>query len=462
MPRVIPGPTGPSGPGPAPTGPQGPTGPTAATGPSGPAAPPAPSPVTAGSPYRHLGNTDRNSFKQAMSRTVAGPVPFLAELDGMYDELAARGVTRLAPPMSWMECKNSTYPTCGVPTRCRNPWSVTGAGDAGQSGRWAAYSSYRAAAAAWADLVVNGSPYRSARSIAEFIHIYAPASDNNDEARYVQVIVDGANALPVDGSQPLPQPQPQTVDVVAVIVGGQPTNTDYGFKAPTDLPYYDYFVNHGGTAHEHTGIDATGQIGEPLYSPIDGTVVCAGTGVGQGAHGSSCAAFPFTLGANTGSSGRFEIVTDDGQRSLILGHVQRCLVPLGARVTAGQEVALMGGMNGPHVHIEARIWQGGDYTIVDPRQAFGGGPLPIKRLPVPQPSEIDNPVTVKVVRDGLPVRQRADPAAPEVDTPFKAGDTFQATHTIIGVDNRWWWVGVHDGRVPMDGTEGPLMVRGAA
>lgn len=251
-------------------------------------------------------------------------------------------------------------------------------------------------------------------------------------------------------------------DVITTIVGGAATNTDYGFKAPTDLPYYEYFVNHGGTAHQHTGIDATGWIGEPLFSPIDGTVVCAGINIGPGAHGSGCAAFAFTLGAPTGSSGRFEIITDDGQRSLILGHVQRSLQPVGARVTAGQQVALMGGYDGPHVHVEARIWQGGDYTIVDPRQAFGGGPLPVvyaERIPTPQPADFTNSWRVVATRDGVPVMQSTASGAPKVGPDLKSGEDFRAVGILIGEDNKPWWISSRSARVPLDGTEGPLKLK---
>lgn len=251
-------------------------------------------------------------------------------------------------------------------------------------------------------------------------------------------------------------------DIVAVIVGGQPTNTDYGFKSPTDLPYYAYFEGHGGTRWQHTGIDATGWIGQPLYSPIAGTVVCGGTGVGAGAHGSSCAAFEFTLGAKTGSSGRFEIVTDDGVRSLILGHVQRSLVGVGQRVSAGQEVALMGGENGPHCHIEARIWRNGDYTIVDPRQAFGGGPLPVayaERLDwLPKPSEWDGGQLVSITRDGVKLLQRARKDSAEVASPFGKGESFKAVAIVYTVDeDAHYWVTLTGTRVPIEGTSSTLL-----
>lgn len=258
------------------------------------------------------------------------------------------------------------------------------------------------------------------------------------------------------GTSPLPPPQPPRPvgDVIATIMGGVLYSDDYGFKAPTDLPYYGYFVGHGGRSDQHTGIDVTGQVGQLLYSPIHGTVVCAGTDNGEGAYGSSCAAYTYTLGEATSSSGRFEILADNGTRSLILGHVLRSLVPVGTHVSPGQAVAELGGMNGPHVHVESRLWRNGDYTIVDPRQAFGdvllsaiyASPVPYERGP-DQPSKI-----VVVTADSVPVRQRADPAAPETQAPLAAGDEFAANAQVVGVDGAWWWLTTRNNRVPVRGT----------
>lgn len=170
-----------------------------------------------------------------------------------------------------------------------------------------------------------------------------------------------------------PAPNPPQ-DIVAVITGGRHTDASYGFKSPTDLGFYDYFVGHGGTAHEHTGIDASLPLGSTLYSPIEGTIVCTRTGPEAGAWGSGCAAFS---DAN-GGAGRVEILADDGKRSLILGHCQACLVKVGTKVKIGQPVAKSGGYNGNHVHIEAREYVGGStlYMIRDPRKLFPSGPAP--------------------------------------------------------------------------------------
>lgn len=427
-----------------------------------PAPVPAPIPVvvTGSSPYRELGNTTREAFKQAMSRTVAGAVPFAGDLDAMYDELALRGVTRLAPPMSWMECKNSTWPTCGVPTRCRNPWSVTGEGDAGSSGRWASYSSYRVAARVWADLVINGSPYRSARSIADFIHIYAPASDNNDEAAYVNVIVEGVNALPLSGDAP-PKPKP-TGDVLYLLYGGKPfaITASYGQLVTWRCDgCYDYFADYGLDTRHHWAYDVSAAAGEgaPLYAPFDGTVVCAGTGIGRGAWGTGCAAFPRLNnygGKPAGQgAGRLELLHADGDRSLILGHVLSSRPRAGDRVKAGDLIGQQGGMNASHVHVEGRYANG--TRIGDPRKLFGGGPLQdayADPVEIAQPDDVPPFVTVRAIR-ATPVLQRGNPASSKILPDLAAGDTFFAQHQVLGGDGRWYYVGRLLGRVAVADTE---------
>jgi murein DD-endopeptidase MepM/ murein hydrolase activator NlpD len=240
-------------------------------------------------------------------------------------------------------------------------------------------------------------------------------------------------------------------DIVAIIVGNQPTDDSFGFKAPTDLPYYGYFEGHGGHANQHTGIDATTSIGQPLFTPIAGTVVCAGSDNGPGAWQTGCAGFADTVGHG---AGRVEILAEDGRRSLILGHCSRTVVQVGQSVNTGDQVAEAGGMNGPHVHVETRVWDGSDYTIVDPRSAFADllGPGYAPRVPIPQPSDQEPFVLVTATADGVPVLQRADPTSPAVRAPLQQGETFEAQYLVYGVDRRWYWVSTLGSRIPVAGT----------
>lgn len=160
--------------------------------------------------------------------------------------------------------------------------------------------------------------------------------------------------------EPVPVPVPD-VDPLAVIAGGAYPPVTYGFKAPAAGPFYDYFAGHGGNANQHTGVDIALAYGATVYSPIAGTVVCTGSGKGQGAWGTGCAAFRDTgdagpEGADRGV-GRVEILAEDGKHSVIFGHARQCLVALGAKVKPGDPVCTTGGMLGNHIHLEVRVWR---------------------------------------------------------------------------------------------------------
>ena len=205
--------------------------------------------------------------------------------------------------------------------------------------------------------------------------------DGHTQRQYLQdldalrIIIDraaGIEPAPLPDPTPPVKPKPPE-DIVRVITGNRVTDSSYGFKSPTDLPYYSYFEGHGGHANQHTGIDAMVPLSSTLYAPFDGTVVCTRTGDPGGAWGTGCAAFADEM---TRGAGRVELLHQDGKRSLVLGHCQACLVPRGARVETGQPIAKSGGMNAPHVHIEAREYVGGAtiYMLRDPRQLFASGP----------------------------------------------------------------------------------------
>ena len=188
------------------------------------------------------------------------------------------------------------------------------------------------------------------------------------------------------GATPAPKPEP-AADPLVTIIGGPLPAIDYGWGADAGLHYYAYFdAAHGNPRGNidtaHPGIDIPIPVGTVLHSPGPGVVTCAGTGVGMGSWGTSCAAFADTL---NGGAGRGEILLDTGG-SLILGHCRTSLVSVGQRVTTGQPVAKSSGMNGPHVHVEARVWHDADhcprspdYCLIDPRKALAGLGGPVQR-----------------------------------------------------------------------------------
>jgi hypothetical protein len=117
-------------------------------------------------------------------------------------------------------------------------------------------------------------------------------------------------------------------------------------------------------------------------------------------------------------------------------------------------------MNGPHCHVEAREYnRDATYIIRDPRKLFadvtGGTVEPdyAQRVPIPQPSEFDVSATVRVMRDGVPVLQRADLGAAKVAKDLPRGEEFEAVYQVIGNDKRIYWVTRLGSRVPVEGTQ---------
>ncbi|MCC6382635.1 MAG: hypothetical protein IT304_08990 [Dehalococcoidia bacterium] len=107
----------------------------------------------------------------------------------------------------------------------------------------------------------------------------------------------------------------------------------------------------------------------------------------------------------------------------------------------------------------------GDYCIVDPISTLTarvvGRPVPTPqpsypdRLPISQPEEFDNTVTVYALRDGVPVLQGASLAMPKVGPDLKQGEDFEATYQMVGLDGRRYWVSTRRARVPVEGTHSP-------
>ena len=257
-------------------------------------------------------------------------------------------------------------------------------------------------------------------------------------------------------------------DVLERLFGGRvyDISAGYGQLVTWSCPgCYDYQAAYGLDTQHHYAYDVAARAGDgaPLYAPIAGTVVCAGTGVGGGAWGTGCAAFDRLNnygGSVSGTGhGRLELLHEDGDRSLIIGHVLSSRVRVGDRVAPGDLIGYQGGMNGSHVHLEGRY--AGGTRIGDPRVLFPGAeaggttPAPAPkadRLPIPQPEEFETSVTVTVVADELPVLQRADESGAVVADPLVKGDTFEAVYQVVGNDGRIYWVSKFSGRVPVEGT----------
>lgn len=366
---------------------------------------PAPSPATVApsSAFRTLGNTTLAAATAALSRSVnAAPSPMAREAEAVWREASAKGLGRLALAMVWHETKNhtwncSTAPQPCVPLAARNPYAMTGRGPQGQTGRWAVYASYAEATRVWCEKLLDpAGPYRTATTVADLIAIYSPASDGNDESLYARTVCREINALPLAGVSPAPAQR----DPLDVIMGATPCASAYGFLADLGLPYYQYGVGHGTTRPtQHTGIDLCAPYGTRLHSPIAGTVVCRGS-EGTPLWGQRCGAYQDFGDGSSGpvhGVGNLTIMADSGVTKLTLGHMREVAVRLGDRVAPGQYVGTMGGMNGPHVHVETAIQKAGSYWLVDPREQLRRETRPA--APAPADNPFRRPVLLDLVDD---------------------------------------------------------------
>jgi murein DD-endopeptidase MepM/ murein hydrolase activator NlpD len=92
------------------------------------------------------------------------------------------------------------------------------------------------------------------------------------------------------------------------------------------------FGSRWGT--QHMGLDIAAPIGTPIHVPLAGTVISSGPASGFGLW--------------------VRVQHDDGTIT-VYGHINRSLVSVGQRVSAGQEIAEVGNRGqttGPHLHIE--------------------------------------------------------------------------------------------------------------
>lgn len=211
--------------------------------------------------------------------------------------------------------------------------------------------------------------------------------------------------------------------------GPPPTSQDFG---PTDFSrfvhpeWYTYALEYGFTEPGHTGLDVAIPAGTPLYAPMDSTVICAGTGNGNGED--SCAAFLSSYGGAT--SGRLQLKLPNGDM-LILGHVNESLVRPGDQVKAGQEVGISGGMNGDHVHVEYRTRDattGSGWRLLNPHGPLDGvaitvTPGPARTVtPMTQPTPTTEPTAPSASPEAIPdASPEASPdaspdASPEVSS----------------------------------------------
>ncbi|WPB73848.1 peptidoglycan DD-metalloendopeptidase family protein [Archangium violaceum] len=105
------------------------------------------------------------------------------------------------------------------------------------------------------------------------------------------------------------------------------------------------------TGNMHSGIDFTLPFNSPIYSPVGGTVVCAGDGSSCVWHGGPCQDLPVC-----GFRHEISLTVQAGDYIVIFGHLNELAsgLKVGDTVFPGQLLAYSGSMNGPHLHFEIR------------------------------------------------------------------------------------------------------------
>ncbi|MGH2559992.1 MAG: peptidoglycan DD-metalloendopeptidase family protein [Thermomicrobiales bacterium] len=209
-----------------------------------------------------------------------------------------------------------------------------------------------------------------------------------------------------------------------ILINGAPPILSQEF-GPTDFSvyvrpeWYSYALDYGFNQPGHTGLDVAIAANTPLYAPLDGTIICAGTGNGTGED--SCAAFLSSYGGPT--SGRLQLKLPNGDM-LILGHVNVSIVQPGAQIRAGQQIGLSGSMNGDHVHVEYRVRDASTrsgWRIIDPRGPLSGietVPTPAGPIIVPTMAPTGAPTATMASEDATPSSPTSgSPSPPTTGSP---------------------------------------------
>lgn len=183
---------------------------------------------------------------------------------------------------------------------------------------------------------------------------------------------------------------------VSAIWGGSSDRKIIGDFKATVGPYYKHAVTFklSESTSTHTGIDISGKEGDPVFSPVEGTIVCAGyhdrpvylinSGFKSGTTADPApigcgAANDYSAGGGYGcthrgdppkyGAGTIAIAIKGTQDVLVLGHMAESKVTLGQTVRPGDMVGTVGCMNSWHTHVEYYTTGGdgpGGYRLVDP------------------------------------------------------------------------------------------------
>jgi hypothetical protein len=146
--------------------------------------------------WRDLGDTTFAAFRDALA---AARSPLLSEADSCY--AAGRPHTRLLLAQLAGE---SRYGTAGLATTGgHNPLGLRPRNGSG----FAAFPTWTAAVAFWHDKILDPAyAYAATITLEDYVHVYAPAGDGNDESAYCAAIRAAVAALPLLPRGRVPKP----------------------------------------------------------------------------------------------------------------------------------------------------------------------------------------------------------------------------------------------------------------
>jgi hypothetical protein len=196
-----------------------------------------------------------------------------------------------------------------------------------------------------------------------------------------------------------------------------------------DCSWYDYGLFYGLDGCQHPGMDISLPDGTNLYAVGPGTVMCAGTNVGEGYDQGGCAAYE----DDYGRAGRVELLLDDGSVA-IYGHSSQALKRIGERVATGDLIAKSGYANSAHLHFE--------YRVPDSRCTLGYAavdPMPLLKNASLVTEQFASGVTLEVrPEDGLRLREDPGLTAPII-TVMQPGEEVSVLRGPTVVDGYLWY-----------------------
>ncbi len=473
--------------------------------------------------WRDIGDTTFDAFRDILAANTS---PLLPEARACYD--AGRPHTKLLLAQLKHE---SRFGTEGLATNGgHNPLGLRPR----NAGGFARFTTWAEAVRFWhAKIVDPAYAYAATITLEDYVHVYAPASDGNDETAYraailalIATLPSATEPPPVRGHVPKPPVVQRWVTTKRIGHGREPDQqragrivgtchhtmeglllgTDDVFHTPSWASLTDYGI--GGSADGaldgviYEWIDpastivpwANGTVGDATSPYGDAPAFLAAFGLSavnarlrsietsDGGHANAaksqreieslCFLTAWIHSEQAGQTAEtfawnmhhreFGVDHQQCPGAYIVTHVDAIQARIKAIMRAYQTNTTL---NPPLLITYPPGWTGGG-TIPQPGTVTPPPPQYAKRHPLKGPLAdrrenghlfIVCERTLRCTRDGTPVLQFADPAAPAVRSPLHKGTRITTSYITVGEDGELWFVTKNGSRVPAAafiGTEG--------